>query len=45
MEVKNLKELKYCAEVTQWNEDGTCEASWAFLVEKEGKEIFYCAIS
>ena len=40
MEVKNLKELKYRAEVTQWNEYGTCEASWAFLVEKEGNEVF-----
>lgn len=40
MKSKELKELNYYAEVTQWNEDGICEAHWGFHVRKEGRDIF-----
>ena len=37
----NCKELNYyCAELNQWNEDGTCKSSFGFCVNKEGREVF-----
>ena len=41
MKTRELKEVGYyCAEVAQFEQDGTCTASWGFRVNKEGRDVF-----
>ena len=41
MKTRELKEVDYYwAEVAQFEQDGTCTASWGFRANKEGRDVF-----